>query len=129
MIIGASKIARDITESKRIQAKLMESEARFRQLADAMPQMVWTARPDGSVDYFNERWYEFTGFGRDAFGDANSERILHPEDLQKTRATWYAAVSLGNPTTLNTAFSIDGRIAGDGSWGERYRSATRPEQL
>lgn len=93
VIIGASKIARDITESKRIRAKLMESEARFRQLADAMPQIVWTARPDGFVDYFNERWCEFTGFGRDAYGEANWERILHPEDLQRTRETWYAAVS------------------------------------
>src|SRR6185437_12605361 len=92
-IIGASKIARDITESKRIRTKLMESEARFRQLADTMPQNVWTARADGYVDYYNERWYEFTGFSRDALGDASWEHIVHPEDLQRTRDSWYAAVS------------------------------------
>ena len=60
-IIGASKIARDISERKRAEAALLASEARFRQLADAMPQIVWTARPDGYLDYYNERWYEFTG--------------------------------------------------------------------
>ena len=104
VIIGASKIARDITESKRIQAKLVESEARFRQLADAMPQIVWTARPDGYVDYYNERWYEFTGTGRFAFGDASWEPILHPQDLQIARDTWYAAVHSGDPYNIECRF-------------------------
>ena len=103
-IIGASKIARDITESKRIRTKLMESEARFRQLADTMPQMVWTAQADGYLDYYNERWYEFTGFSRDAFGDASWERILHPEDLQRTRDSWYTAVSSGESYNIEYRF-------------------------
>jgi PAS domain S-box-containing protein len=77
-IIGASKIARDITERKRAQAALLASEARFRQLADAMPQIVWTANPDGYLDYYNERWYQFTGFSRDTFCDPSWEPILHP---------------------------------------------------
>lgn len=91
-IIGASKIARDITERKRIRSELFESEARFRQLADTMPQMVWTARPDGYVDYYNERWYDFTGAQRDTFGDASWHAFFHPEDLQRTRDSWQAAV-------------------------------------
>ncbi|HEY3453191.1 MAG TPA: PAS domain S-box protein [Bryobacteraceae bacterium] len=103
-IIGASKIARDITESKRIRTKLMESEARFRQLADTMPQMVWTARADGYVDYYNERWYEFTGFSRDALGDANWAHIVHPEDLQRTRDSWYAAVYSGESYNIEYRF-------------------------
>ena len=49
-------------ERKRAEGLVRESEARFRQLADAMPQIVWAARPDGFIDYYNERWYEFTGF-------------------------------------------------------------------
>lgn len=104
IIIGASKIARDITESKRIQVKLVESEARFRQLADAMPQIVWTARPDGYMDYYNERWYEFTGISRFAFGDASWEPILHPQDLQIARDTWYAAVLSGEPYNIECRF-------------------------
>jgi PAS domain S-box-containing protein len=104
VIIGASKIARDITESKRVQAKLVESEARFRQLADAMPQMVWTAQADGYVDYYNQRWYEFTGFTRDAQHDASWERTLHPEDCDRTRETWHAAVSSGEPYDIEHRF-------------------------
>jgi PAS domain S-box-containing protein len=101
-IIGASKIARDITENKRIRAALIESEARFRQLADAMPQMLWTARPDGHFDYYNERWYEFTGFARDSFGNASWEPILHPDDLQRTRESWSSAVRAGNPLNIES---------------------------
>ncbi len=96
-IIGVSKIARDITERKRAQAALLASEARFRQLADAMPQMVWTARPDGHLDYYNERWYEFTGFSRDVFGDMSWEPIVHPDDAQRCREIWYGAIQSGNP--------------------------------
>jgi PAS domain-containing protein len=40
---------------------LRESEEKFRQLADFMPQMVWTARPDGQLDYYNRRWNQYTG--------------------------------------------------------------------
>jgi PAS domain S-box-containing protein len=99
-IVGASKIARDISESKRTRAALVASEARFRQLADSMPQIVWTARPDGYIDYYNERWYEYTGFSRDAFGDASWEAILHPEDVQRTHETYYAAVNSGQPYNI-----------------------------
>jgi PAS domain S-box-containing protein len=103
-IIGASKIARDISERKRAEAAIRASEANFRQLADAMPQIVWTARPDGYLDYYNERWYEFTGFPRDSFGDGSWEPILHPGDLGRCREQWYAAVRSGNPYTIEYRF-------------------------
>ncbi|MBV9761108.1 MAG: PAS domain S-box protein [Acidobacteriaceae bacterium] len=100
VIVGASKIARDITETKRIQKALRESEARFRQLADTMPQIVWTARPDGVFDYYNERWFEFTGFSRAPVENANWERILHPTDLQPTLDAWNAAIASGKPLNI-----------------------------
>ena len=86
------------------QAALLDSEARFRQLADSMPQIVWTARPDGFIDYYNERWYEFTGFARDAFGDASWEPILDPEDLERTRSKYYTAIQSGE------AYNIEYRL-------------------
>ena len=96
-IVGASKIARDITDAKRIRSALVESEARFRQLADAMPQMVWTARPDGYIDYYNERWYEFTGFSREVFGDASWVTAIHPEEMRATLEAYYTAIRSGQP--------------------------------
>jgi len=99
-ILGVSKIARDITEAKRARAALLASEARFRQLADAMPQIVWTARPDGYLDYYNERWYEFTGLSRGTSGETGWEQILHPDDVQRCRETWNAAVGSGTPYNI-----------------------------
>jgi PAS domain S-box-containing protein len=96
-IIGASKIARDITESRRLRTALCESEARFRQLADSMPQIVWTALPDGQVDYYNERWYEFSGYSPNDFGDMSWEPILPPDEVQKTRDIYYGSIRSGEP--------------------------------
>jgi PAS domain S-box-containing protein len=96
-IIGASKIARDITDRKRAEADLLASERKFRQLADAMPQIVWTAQPDGRVDYYNERWYEFTAFSRENFGDESWLLIVHPEDRKSCYEAWYESVRSGNP--------------------------------
>jgi PAS domain S-box-containing protein len=103
-IIGASKIARDISERKRNEMAMLASERRFRQLADAMPQIVWTADADGSVDYYNERWYEFTGFSRNTFGDVSWEPVLHPDDLQRCREAWQAAVRSGKPYSIEYRF-------------------------
>lgn len=103
-IVGASKIARDITDQKRAEEALIASEARFRQLADAMPQMVWTARADGYPDYYNERWYDFTGFDRNTFGAASWEPLLHPEDLPLARAAWEEAVNTGQPYRIQYRF-------------------------
>ena len=66
------------------------------ELANAMPQMVWTARPDGYLDYYNDRWYEYTGLPREVGGDDSWKSILHPDDLQKCLDIWYAAVHSGN---------------------------------
>ncbi|HEY7211093.1 MAG TPA: PAS domain S-box protein [Bryobacteraceae bacterium] len=104
IIVGASKIVRDVTDSKRIRMELIESEARFRQLADSMPQIVWTSDSKGYIDYYNQRWYEFTGIDRSVFGDASWESILHPEDLERTSSTWYAAVHSEEPYSIEYRF-------------------------
>jgi PAS domain S-box-containing protein len=87
---------RDVTERKRAETALRESERRFRQLADAMPQIVWTARPDGNIDYLNHRWTEFTGLpenvGNDAWG-----QITHPDEVQAASERWRASMQTGAP--------------------------------
>ena len=77
---GLSVYFRDVGERKRAEIALRESEQRFRQLADAMPQIVWTARPDGDIDYLNRRWTEFTGLpqtvGNEGWGPIAAPRRL-----------------------------------------------------
>ncbi len=78
----------------------LEREAMARkqveELANAMPQMVWTARPDGYLDYYNDRWYEYTGLPREVGGDESWKSILHPDDVQKCLDTWYTSVRSGS---------------------------------
>ncbi len=94
----------DITERKKNEVALRESEARFRQLADSMPQIVWTARPDGYIDYYNERWYEFTGFPRNEFGQSSWEPILHPDDVQRCVETYFGCVREGKAYQIEYRF-------------------------
>ena len=94
----------DITDERTREKALQESEARFRQLADAMPQIVWTARPDGYLDYYNERWYQLTGFERGTGGNKSWEPVLHPDDLQPCYQNWYASVQTGQPFQTQLRF-------------------------
>lgn len=96
--------AADLIERKRAEAALRESERRFRQLAESMPQIVWTARPDGYVDYWNNRWYEFSGFDRQWLGDAGWEPILHAEDFERCHDAWYESVRTGEPFQVEYRF-------------------------
>lgn len=89
-------VVTEVTERKEAAAALSASEARMRLLADAMPQLVWTARADGSIDYLNARAEEYEGFvqGGDEW---YFEGVLHPEDRFRTMEAWGAAVQRHGP--------------------------------
>jgi len=95
-VSGIVTVNRDITDRKQTEQALRDSELRFRQLADSMPQLVWTAKPDGTVDYYNERYHEFQGITSDDTGHWHWEPVVHPEDLQATVQAWQHAVETGN---------------------------------
>ena len=102
-IAGASKIARDITERKRAEQALRASEMRFRELANAMPQIVWAARPDGYIDYYNRRWYEYTGFA-EGYGQESWEPILHSDDVRRCVETYFGCIRDGKPYQIEYRF-------------------------
>ncbi|HUG67448.1 MAG TPA: PAS domain S-box protein, partial [Pirellulaceae bacterium] len=86
----------DIGDIRAMEEALRGSEQRFRQLADAMPQIVWTARPDGNIDYLNRRWSEFTGLPQTATNDTWGP-LLHPDDAPAAHERWAACVQKGAP--------------------------------
>ena len=99
-----SRQAADLIERKRAEADLLSSESRFRQLADSMPQFVWTANPNGEVDYFNDRWYEFNNLPRGTLDDLGWRRAMHPDDHERTLALWHEAVATGEPFRIEYRF-------------------------
>jgi PAS domain S-box-containing protein len=89
---------RDVTERKRFEEDLRDSELRFRTITNAMPQMVWTALPDGSIDYHNERFYDFVGLPAGAAGGTSwAEDLLHPDDREAGHARWVHSIASGAP--------------------------------
>jgi PAS domain S-box-containing protein len=85
----------DITERKRAEEVARRSEKELRDVVNALPGFVWSALPNGAVDFVNERWCEFTGLApQDALG-WNWEAAIHPDDRSSAVAEWRAALKSG----------------------------------
>lgn len=96
--------ATDVHDLRQAEEALRESEARFRTITEAMPQMVWSARADGQTDFFNARWYEFTGVPEEASqGDAWRD-LFHPDDQEEIEQRWSHSVRTGE------AYEIEYRL-------------------
>jgi PAS domain S-box-containing protein len=110
--VGLLGVNVDITERKiaetlrQEESALRESEARLRELANAMPQIVWTATADGRLDYFNRRFYDITGAPETVLADQSWLSITHPEDRQATLHAWQRAVATGEPCEVEHRLKI-----------------------
>lgn len=94
--LEARRAARDRRETaEENRAALADSEGRFRTLADAMPQMVWSALPDGYHDYYNARWYEFTGAPAGTTNGAGWNNMFHPDDQDRAWKVWRHSLETG----------------------------------
>src|SRR4029077_2959678 len=78
-------------------ATLQQSEDRLRLVINTIPAYAWSARPDGSVDFINQRFLEFTGRSMQDILGRGWESLLHPEDLARYVGQWQAAVAIGEP--------------------------------
>jgi PAS domain S-box-containing protein len=96
--------ARLYEQERRARADAWASEERLRQLADAMPQMVWTAGPDGAVDFYNRRWFEYTGLSLAASLGWGWQPSLHPDDLPVVMAAWEEGRRAAAPVTVEARF-------------------------
>ncbi|HXG84989.1 MAG TPA: PAS domain S-box protein [Pyrinomonadaceae bacterium] len=92
--------------------ELGEPEKRFRFMADAMPLIVWTAQPDGNLDYYNRHWYEYTGLTFEQTKNWGWQPVLHPDDLQNCIDRWTNSFTTGENYEVEYRF----RRASDGGY-------------
>ena len=86
----------DAAEARR-RAAIADSETRFRTLADTMPQMVWSTLPDGFHDYYNARWYDFTGTPEGSTDGEGWNDVFHPDDQARAWDVWRHSLATGDP--------------------------------
>lgn len=87
--------------NEQLQKVFLETQAlrdRLRLVIDTIPVMVWSALPDGSVDFVNQRWVEYHGFSMEDVDRQGWEAVAHPEDLATALDKWRAAVAAGEPS-------------------------------
>lgn len=76
---------------------LRDGDVGFREIADSMPQMVWSTLPDGFHDYYNHRWYEFTGAPAGSTDGEGWNGMFHPDDQERARKIWSQCLASGEP--------------------------------
>jgi two-component system CheB/CheR fusion protein len=80
--------------------ELLSSREHFKFLADSIPVIVWTAKPNGDFDYFNSQWYNYTGLTFEQSKGSGWQSVIHPHDLQKVITEWKRCVLSGEPYKL-----------------------------
>lgn len=89
------RLRNEMQEREAAEKALQEGQTQLRAITNTVPEIVWSARADGYTDYFNDRWYEYTGMARDGNTGWNWTEYLHPEDIEHTKVVWNRSVASG----------------------------------
>lgn len=103
-IVRIQGALQDISERKRFESSLVRSQQQFQHIADALPLIVWTSGADGAVDFVNQAFVSYTGFGLDGGVENPWLDAVHPEDLVRCIETW--AVASDSASAYSSEFRI-----------------------
>lgn len=106
-------ISFDVTDRRGVEDALRESEERFRAITNSIDQMIWSTRPDGHHDYYNQRWYDFTGVPKGSTDGEAWNGMFHPEDQDRAWSTWRHCLATGE--TYHIEYRLRHR-SGDYRW-------------
>ena len=97
LVEAVAETAWDSVERTEAVARLRDSEAQFRAITNSIDDMVWSSRPDGHVDFYNDRWYQFTGVPSGSTDGSSWANVLHPDDVERAGRTWQHSLATGEP--------------------------------
>jgi PAS domain S-box-containing protein len=87
----------DITKQRHAEEALRASDLRFRQMADSINQMIWVTQPNGYHEYYNKRWYEYTGVPDGSTDGEAWKKLFHADDQERAAARWKQSLKTGEP--------------------------------
>ncbi len=93
---GVGLFAMDDTQRRRAEARLKRSEQRLRTIVDAIPQLAWMTDAEGAIQWYNRRWYDFTGMAPDQALGEGWRAIQHPEHAARVAERFRAAIESGS---------------------------------
>lgn len=96
-IEGVLVCAYEVTEQVKARKLIEESEEKYRDLANAMPDVVWTATPEGYMDFFNKKWMDYTGCSMEETQNWGWKKVVHPEDFDQLTEKWTQSFKTGEP--------------------------------
>ena len=99
-ITGVIMVAHDITEQVESRRQVEVAGKRFETLLESIPQITWTALPTGEINFYNARWYAYTGLDHTQTQAWGWQAVLHPEDLSATLKTYRRALRTGETFEL-----------------------------
>src|SRR6201988_316938 len=91
------RLRMEIVERNRAEDALRQSEDRLRLVINTIPTMAWSVRPDGAVDFVNQRWLDYTGLTLEQEVEEPT-RVVHPEDLPRVMEKWLTDMAAGQPS-------------------------------
>ena len=103
--------ATDVTEMVLTKKQLKLNEEKYKNLADSLPIIVWTADKDGNIDYYNKQWYDYTGFTSIDSRESATEKIIHPDDQKRSIDIWMT--SKANKTNYEIEYQFRDRTSED----------------
>ena len=101
---GVAVIAVDVTGQVLSRQDIEKSESRFRTLLEAIVQITWTSTPEGAINFFNQRWYDYTGKHSSQTDSAGWQEAIHPNDLPGTMAVYRKALADGTPFEIENRY-------------------------
>ena len=85
----------EVTAEVTARRELEEAQRLFKSVVDNLPELAWTARPDGTIDFYNQRWYEYTGTTAELMATQGWRGVLDPEVLAAVEAKWTSSLATG----------------------------------